>query len=69
MKTKHKPVESHIFSGMETAVKAQAESAAEVNAEDLTAKLIEPRKTIDAAAAEMEMNSPLFYGSIHPTLF
>ena len=66
---KVKPVESHTFAGMETAVELQAESAAEVTAETLTAKLIEARPNIDTKAAEMEMNSPLFYGTIHKTLF
>jgi hypothetical protein len=69
MKRTVKPVESHIFEGMETAVAEQAEAAAVQQAAELTAKLIEPRQSIDTKAADIEYNSPLFYGTIHPTLF
>lgn len=69
MKRSIKPVESHIFAGMETAVTAQAQAAAVQTAAELTARLIEDRPTIDARAGEMERNSPLFFGTIHPTLF
>jgi hypothetical protein len=64
-----KPVESHTFAGMETAVTEQSEAAALYSAEELTAKLLEPRKSIDAKTQAIEMDSPLFYGTIHPTLF
>ena len=47
----------------------QAESAAKLEAETLTARMIEPRPSIDAAAGKIESDSPLFYGTIHPTLF
>jgi hypothetical protein len=68
-KQKRKAVESHIFDGMKTAVTEQAQAAVEHNAAELTARLIEDRPTIDARAGEMERNSPLFFGTIHPTLF
>jgi hypothetical protein len=54
---------------METAVTEQSEAAALYSAEELTAKLLEPRKSIDAKTQAIEMDSPLFYGTIHPTLF
>ena len=44
-------------------------AAAKLEAETLTARMIEPRPSIDAAAGKMESDSPLFYGTIHPTLF
>ena len=66
---KAKPIESHTFAGMEAAVSEQAESAAKLEAETLTARMIEPRPSIDAAAGKMESDSPLFYGVINPTLF
>lgn len=69
MKTKNKPVESHTFAGMETAVAEQATAAAIQQAEELTARMREPLKNISAQAGEMEENSPLFYGKINPTLF
>ena len=64
-----KPVASHTFAGMEQAVTAQAEAAGIQTAAELSAKLLEPRRSIDTAAAAMELDSPLFYGTIHPTLF
>lgn len=69
MRRQHKPVESHIFAGMESDVERQAEAAAEYSGQELTAKLLEPMGSIDTKAARMEQDAPLFYGSIHPTLF
>ena len=66
---KRRPVESHTFTGMETAVEEQSKAAAIQTAADLTAKLLEPRPSIDAAAGRMEQDAPLFYGTIHATLF
>ena len=66
---KAKPVQSCTFAGMEAAVSEQAESAAKLEAETLTARMIEPRPSIEAAAGKIESDSPLFYGTIHPTLF
>jgi hypothetical protein len=66
---KPRPVESHTFAGMETAVSQQAQAAGEYTAETLTAKLLEPRPSINAAAGRMEQDAPLFYGVIQPTLF
>ena len=66
---KRRPVESHIFAGMETAVSDQAQAAAVYSGEELTRKLVEDRPSIDRRTAAMEMDSPLFFGTIHPTLF
>jgi hypothetical protein len=66
---RRRPVESHTFAGMETAVEEQSKAAAIQTAADLTAKLLEPRPSIDAAAGRMEQDAPLFYGTIHRTLF
>jgi hypothetical protein len=54
---------------MESDVKLQAEAAAEYQGEELTAKLLEPRPSINAAAGRMEQDAPLFFGVIQPTLF
>ena len=69
MLRKVKPVESHTLAGMETAVAEQSKAAALYSAEELSARLIEDRPSIDAKTGEMERNSPLFFGTIHPTLF
>ena len=66
---KSRPIESHTFAGMEQAVQLQAQAAGEKQAEELTAKLIEPRLSINAATGRMEQDAPLFFGTIHPTLF
>ena len=66
---KAKPVESRTFAGMEQDVRLQSEAAAVHQAEELSAKLLEPRASIDAKAGEMERTSPLFYGKVEPTLF
>ena len=71
MKTKTKTrTDSLTFDGMAAAVAHQAEAAAVYSTEDLSAKLIEPRRSIDHATGEMERHSPLFYGTgENPTLF
>ena len=66
---KAKPDESRTFAGMEAAVSEQAQAAAKLEAETLTARMLEPRPSIEAAAGKMESDSPLFYGVINPTLF
>ena len=66
---KARPVESHTFAGMETAVEEQSKAAALYTAEELTARLIEDRPSIDSRTRAIETDSPLFYGTIHPTLF
>ena len=68
-KTKSKPVESHIFAGMASAVAHQAEAAEEYQGAELTAKLLEPLGNINHRAGEMESNAPLFFGKVQPTLF
>ena len=68
-KTKSKPVESHIFSGMASAVAHQAQAAGEKQAEELSAKLLEPLGNINHRAGELERDSPLFFGKVQPTLF
>ena len=64
-----KPVASHTFAGMESAVEAQAQAAAVYSGQELTERLLEPLGSIDSKAGEMEERSPLFYGKINPTLF
>lgn len=66
---KPRPVESHTFAGMEAAVEEQAAAAAVYQGEELTAKMREPLANIDKATGDMEQNSPLFFGALHPTLF
>jgi hypothetical protein len=67
---KPRPVESHTFAGMETAVSEQATAAAIQQAEELTAKMREPLADISARAGKLERESPLFYGTgDNPTLF
>jgi hypothetical protein len=39
-KTKSKPVESHTFAGMETAIEEQSKAAALYTAEELTSRLV-----------------------------
>ena len=69
-KTKRsKPVESHIFDGMAEAVQLQSEAAGEYQAEELTAKLLEPLGNINERAGKIERESPLFYGKVERTLF
>lgn len=64
-----KTPDSLVFDGMAADVAHQAESAAEVAGEDLTARLREPLGDISGKAGAMETDAPLFYGQIHPTLF
>lgn len=69
MRTKPRPVESHIFAGMETAVAEQAQAAAVTQGEELTARMLEARPSISAKAGAIENDSPLFFGKVNPTLF
>jgi hypothetical protein len=66
---KYQPVHSHVFEGMEDAVTAQAMAAAEMTAEKLSEKMLEPIGDVSGKSGRMERESPLFFGSIHPTLF
>jgi hypothetical protein len=66
---KAKPVESHIFPGMERTVAEQKEAAAHYSAEEMTAKMLEPLGDVSRKAGEMETHAPLFFGQVHPTLF
>lgn len=66
---KARPVESLIFDGMETAVRLQAEAAEVSIGNELTKRLLEPRQSINSRTRAIETDSPLFYGTIHPTLF
>jgi len=68
-KTKSKPVESHTFVGMESAVELQREAAGEYQAEELTAEMLKPLGNINHRAGDMESNAPLFFGKVQPTLF
>lgn len=62
-------LESLSLAGMETADADRADAAGLAQAEEMTAKLLEPLGSIDAKAGRMEMDSPLFYGRIHASLF
>lgn len=65
-----KPVESHTLPGMEQDVDRQAESAAEVSGEELTAKMREPLADISRKTGDLERRSPLFFGTgDNPGLF
>lgn len=64
-----KPVESHVFDGMDLAVREQAEAAAKHQAEELTAEMLKPLGDINTKAGRIETDSPLFYGKVNPTLF
>ena len=64
-----RPVVSCTFAGMEAAVRLHQAGAAELEAEELTAKLREPLGNINDQAGKMERESPLFFGQVHPTLF
>ena len=67
---KRRPVESHTFAGMETAVELQAAAAGELQAEEMTAKLLEPLGDINSRTGKMERESPLFFGTgNNPSLF
>lgn len=66
---KPRPVESYTFAGMEEAVEEQTAAAGTYNAEQLTAKMLEPLGDVSKKTGCMERESPLFYGTIEPTLF
>ena len=69
MKRMVKPVESHTFAGMETAVELQSQAAAAMQAEELTAEMLKPLADINHRAGELERDSPLFFGKVQPVLF
>jgi hypothetical protein len=69
MRKQRKPVESHTFGGMASAVAAQAEAAEEYQGAELSAKLLEPLGNINHRAGELERDSPLFFGKVQPVLF
>jgi hypothetical protein len=54
---------------MASAVAHQAEAAGEKQAEELSAKLLEPLGNINHRAGDMESNAPLFFGKVQPVLF
>ena len=58
-----KPVESHTFPGMETAVEEHSAAVAEYSGEQLTAELQKPAADISQKAGEIERESPLFFGT------
>lgn len=65
-----RPVASHTFTGMESAVEQQATAAALYSAEELSARMLEPLTNISRKAGDMERNAPLFHGAgDNPTLF
>ena len=64
-----KPVASHTFNSMASAVAHQAQAAEEYQGEELTARLLEPLGDINHRAGELERDSPLFFGKVQPTLF
>lgn len=68
-RTKYRAIHSQVFNGMEGEVSAQEQAAAEYSRKELAARMLEPVGSIDRKTARMEMESPLFYGVIHPTLF
>lgn len=70
MKRAAKPVESHVFAGMESAVTQQQSAAAVYAGEELTAKLQEPLGDISSRSGRIERESPLFFGTgENPDLF
>ena len=69
MRKQRKPVESHTFAGMASAVAHQAQAAEEYQGEELTARMREPLGNINHRAGEIERESPLFYGKVERTLF
>jgi len=55
---------------METSDREGKEARQQVEAAELTARLIEPRPSIERRAGIMERESPLFYGTgDNPTLW
>ena len=60
---------SMTFEGMEPLLAERAEAESLYQTQQLEEEFLKPLGSINTAAAEMEMNSPLFFGTIHPTLF
>lgn len=63
------PIESLALPGMTQDIEHQAEAAAEYSGEQLTAKMREALADVSKMARQIETDAPLFYGTIHPTLF
>ncbi len=58
------------FPGMEAAARDAEEARQQAEAAELTARLLEPRPSIDERVGKMERESPLFYGTgDNPTLW
>jgi hypothetical protein len=51
------------FPGMEAADQGAEEARQQAQAAELTARLLEPRPSIDKKVGKMERESPLFYGA------
>ena len=64
-----RPEDSLSFAGLETVDRDRAEALAVAQAEELTAEMRRPLGDVSRKAGEMERNAPLFFGSVHPTLF
>lgn len=69
MRRQLRPVESHDLPGMTDAIRSQEAAAAEYRGEELTAELVQPLGDISKKTGDMERNSPLFAGTLQPTLF
>ena len=69
MKRPAKPVESLALPGMTQNIEYQASAASEYSGEQLTAKMREPIADVSKLTRQIETDAPLFYGTIHPTLF
>jgi hypothetical protein len=69
MKRKLKPVESHALPGWDAHIDALKQAEAEQQARDLSARMLRPLASIDAATGRLEADSPLFYGHVNPVLF
>ena len=58
------------FAGMEAANREAEEVRQQAEAAELTARMLEPRPSIDGKVGRMERESPLFYGAgDNPTLW
>ena len=68
-KTKIRQVRSMVFAGMEEHIDKQLEAIAVFRGEELTEEMRKPLGDVSKLAGEIEMNAPLFFGQVHPTLF
>ena len=66
---KRRPIESHPLPGMAQMIEALAEHAAAYSGAELTDKMRSPLADVSKMTREIENDSPLFYGTINPTLF